>query len=195
MGDTKPITLYLASRSPRRRELLEQIDVPYQLVDVEVDETPRPDEPPERYVVRVARDKATAGAANCPPDSLVLGADTTVVLDGSILGKPDDEAQALAQLRQLCGRSHVVLTAVALGGRENLDVLSRSDVTFGDVDDATLRAYCATGEPLDKAGSYGIQGRAGAFVTHLSGSYSGVMGLPLAETARLLKDAGFPVMG
>ena len=194
MTDPTPLLLYLASRSPRRRELLEQIDIPYQLVDVEVDETPLRDEPPERYVARVARDKAAAGARCCPPDVLVLGADTTVVLDGRILGKPADEAEALGQLRRLRGRAHTVLTAVALAGLTNLELLSRSEVTFGDVDDDTLRAYCATGEPLDKAGSYGIQGRAGIFVTHLSGSYSGVMGLPLAETARLLKDAGFPVM-
>lgn len=192
-GGTGPRTLWLASRSPRRRELLEQIGVAYRLRDVLVDESVRPGEPAARYVQRVARAKAEAGVALGVAADLVLAADTTVVLDRDILGKPADAAEAAGQLRRLSARSHVVLSAVALADGARLRVaLNRSVVRFRALAEAEIQAYCAGGEPLDKAGSYAIQGRAAVFVEHLQGSYSGVMGLPLFETAALLRQAGYP---
>jgi septum formation protein len=184
--------IYLASGSPRRRELLRQIGVSYRLIDTAVDETPLKDEAPLAYVSRVAAAKANAGwqCSRDPDDAPVLAADTAVVLDGSILGKPRDQADALDMLRRLSGRSHEVLTAVALRCAAGLDGrVSRSVVTFRSIDAAEASAYWDTGEPRDKAGAYAIQGRAAAFITDLRGSYSGVMGLPLFETAELLRAA------
>lgn len=182
--------IYLASRSPRRRELLDQIGIAHQVVDGEIDEAVFDRESPRDYVSRLARQKAEAGALNAPKGALVLAADTSVVVDGEILGKPADPAGAICMLRRLSGRSHGVFTAVAMRGAVEGDVVSESRVTFRRIEEAEMTAYCATGEPLDKAGAYGIQGRAAVFVTHLAGSYSGVMGLPLAETADLLVRAG-----
>lgn len=186
--------LYLASGSPRRRELLAQIGVAFLPLALDIDETAQPDERPAAYVERLARAKAQAGLARLEAaDSVVLGADTAVVLDGRILGKPRDRADALATLAALSGREHEVLTAVALaadGRCESRVVASR--VRFRVLADAEIAAYWETGEPVDKAGSYGIQGLAAVFVSALSGSYSAVVGLPLCETAELLAGFGIP---
>ena len=185
--------LFLASASPRRRELLAQIAVPCVTQIASIDETPLPDEPPAAYVERLARDKARAGllALGGRDDAVVLGADTAVVLDGRILGKPADLNESRAMLQALSGRSHQVLTAVALvgGGREAARVVS-SEVSFRPISEAEIEAYWASGEPCDKAGSYGIQGLAAVFVNQLQGSYSAVVGLPLCETAELLGEFG-----
>lgn len=188
-------TLYLASGSPRRRELLTQIGVPFLTQIAPIDENALPDEPPRAYVERLARAKAQAGLAalDAVPDARVLGADTTVVLDGRILGKPADRADALATLQALSGRSHEVLTAVALASRERLlSQVVTSQVTFRPLSQAEIEAYWASGEPQDKAGSYAIQGLAAVFVSHLQGSYSAVVGLPLCETAALLAEFAIP---
>lgn len=187
-------TLYLASGSPRRRELLTQIGVPFVPLSVAIDETPAPDEAPAAYVERLARGKAAAGLASLADrQAVVLGADTTVVLDGRILGKPGERAEALAMLQALGGREHEVLTAVALAaaGRSAVRVV-RSRVAFRPLTCVEAEAYWATGEPLDKAGGYAIQGFAAVFVSHLEGSYSAVVGLPLCETAQLLAEFGIP---
>lgn len=184
--------LCLASMSPRRRELLAQIGVPHTVSAAHVDESLLPAEPPAEYVARLAQLKAATvrhrGAA-LP----VLAADTTVVLAGSVYGKPAHRAEALAMLAALAGRTHQVLTAVALATRGGVAVrVSRSSVRFRDIGRAEMEAYWETGEPHDKAGGYAIQGYGAVFVAELSGSYSGVMGLPLCETAELLRDAGIP---
>jgi len=198
--------IYLASRSPRRRELLRQAGIAYEILmyredtrrGLDVDETPRSDEDPREYVLRMARMKAEAASLRVQQRRLldypVLSADTTVVLDGRILGKPVDHADAFAMLSALSGRSHEVLTAIAVCRMDRLETrLSVSMVEFATVSEARLRQYVATGEPLDKAGAYGIQGRAGTFVKNLSGSYTGVMGLPLFETLDLLEAFGVMV--
>jgi septum formation protein len=182
--------IYLASASPRRRELLRQIGIEFTLVRVDVDETPLPGEVPEAFVRRLALEKARAGRLQLAAgdDTPVLGADTAVVIDGTIMGKPRDRAHGMNMLRALSGRTHQVMTAVALAGRHEAARVSISDVSFDELDEATCEAYWTSGEPLDKAGSYAIQGLAGAFVTRLQGSYSGVVGLPLNETAALLGE-------
>lgn len=198
--------IYLASRSPRRRELLKQAGIAFEVLlyredarrGVDVDESPQAGEDPCDYVLRMARVKAQAASLRVQQRRLldypVLSADTTVVLDGRILGKPADHAEALAMLTALSGRSHEVLTAIAVCRHDRLETrVSVSVVEFAAVPIARLRQYAATGEPLDKAGAYGIQGRAGAFVKHLSGSYTGVMGLPLYETVELLEAFGVAV--
>jgi septum formation protein len=181
--------IYLASASPRRRELLDQIGVCYRTLAVEVDESPRPGEPPERYVLRLALAKARAGRAQRPAGDArpVLGADTAVVIDGDILGKPLDRKDALAMLCRLSDRTHHVYTGVALAGEVESTRLSVSAVAFRPLTLEECAAYWQTGEPADKAGAYAIQGRGAVFVTRLEGSYSGVMGLPLYEVAELLK--------
>ena len=185
--------IYLASQSPRRRELLAQIGVAFETVDVTVPEVRAPDEAPRAYVERVARAKARAGSqavSERDPAALVLGADTEVVLDGRVFGKPADADAAAAMLRVLSGRTHAVISVVCCVTRLRADVAtSESRVTFADLDDAVIARYVATGEPFGKAGGYAIQGRAATFIADLSGSYSGVMGLPLFETARLLAAA------
>jgi len=192
--DAQPI--YLASRSPRRCTLLEQIGVRYALLDAAeaeaVDETVHDDESAEGYVERVTRAKVDAGWARLHAARLapapVLAADTAVVADRRILGKPADRADAARMLALLSGRTHEVLTGVALrGAARTAYALSRSRVTFRPLDGAEIRAYVATGEADDKAGAYAIQGRAAQFVSALEGSYSGVMGLPLYETAQLIE--------
>jgi septum formation protein len=194
--------VYLASGSPRRRELLQQIGVSFRVVGTAVDEAVRPGEAPPAYVARLAAAKADAGWAKAdagrtrsrdPTDAPVLAADTAVVLDGKILGKPADRQDAEGMLRQLSGRTHEVLTAIALrtaGGLESR--ISRSEVTFRSITADEVEDYWETGEPGDKAGAYAIQGRAAVFIADLRGSYSGVMGLPLFETAELLDRVGVP---
>jgi septum formation protein len=195
--------IYLASRSPRRRELLKQLGVTFEVLlfreavrrGADVDETPQAGERPEDYVQRLAQAKAEAGmlymAQRKLPVHPVLGADTTVAIGGRILGKPADEDEATEMLQLLSGRTHEVMTAVAIRLQDVLHArLSLSEVAIAPLSDAQIRAYVATGEPMDKAGAYAIQGRAGAFVRRLSGSYTGVMGLPLFETAELLKAVG-----
>jgi len=185
--------LYLVSASPRRRALLEQIGIAFEVRAPTVDETLGPGEPPETYVRRLAEAKAEAVWGETAGRRPVLAADTTVVLDGRVLGKPQGLEEAAAMLEALSGRTHRVLTAVALRSAAGLStVLSTSEVRFRPTTDGERRAYCATGEPFDKAGGYGIQGLGAVFVEHLSGSYSGVMGLPLCETALLLQRAGIP---
>lgn len=188
-------TLYLASGSPRRRELLTQIGVPFLTQIAPIDENALPGEPAAAYVERLAREKALAGLAALSgvDDAVVLGADTAVVLDGRILGKPVDRADALATLQALSGRRHDVLTAVALVSAERtLTQVVTSHVTFRALSVAEMEAYWASGEPQDKAGSYGIQGLAAIFVSELQGSYSAVVGLPLCETAALLAEFAIP---
>jgi septum formation protein len=188
--------LYLASKSPRRRELLDQIGVRYAVIAAELEEIPLPGEAPEDYVIRIAMDKALAGRELVPVESAlpVLGADTAVVIDGLILGKPRGQQDAAAMLRRLSGRGHRVLSAVAVAGRDERTALSVSEVRFREIPDAEIHAYCDTGEPEDKAGGYGIQGLGALFVTELRGSYSGVMGLPLYETASLLNAEGVEIL-
>jgi septum formation protein len=191
--------IYLASRSPRRRELLKQIGVPFELLllrqdlrrGIDVDETPLPDESPGVYALRIAAAKAATGARQIAqralPQKPVLAADTTVVCEEQLIGKPDDAEHAARILRALSGREHQVITAVAVVLRDQVETqISVSSVWFRELAEAEIRRYVATGEPLDKAGAYAIQGRAGAFVMRISGSYSGIMGLPLAETVELL---------
>ena len=184
--------LYLASSSPRRRELLDQIGVRYRIVNIDVPEIPGADETPEGFARRVAIDKARAGWASLEPSlrKPVLGADTVVVIDAEILGKPRDRAHALAMLAKLSGRTHEVITAVAIMDGEIHTELNRSQVSFAEMSKTEQIAYWETGEPRDKAGAYAIQGLAGRYIRQLSGSYSGVMGLPLYETTRLLKEVG-----
>lgn len=188
--------VYLASASPRRGELLRQIGVQFRVQAAEIDETPWPHERPEDYVLRLAAAKAAAVAGALAPSSQapVLAADTAVVLDGEILGKPSGPADAVRMLARLSGRSHTVLTAVAVrSGAATATRVSKSEVRFRPTTAAEREAYCRTGEPLDKAGGYAIQGRAAVFVEHLTGSFSGVMGLPLYETAELLAQCGLAI--
>jgi len=185
--------LYLASGSPRRRELLQQIGVSFRVVGTAVDEAVRLAETAPAYVLRLAAAKADAGweKSRDATDVPVLAADTAVVLNGNILGKPADRQDGEGMLRQLSGRTHEVLTAVALRTANGLQSrISRSEVTFRSIAADEAQAYWDTGEPSDKAGAYAIQGRAAIFIADLRGSYSGVMGLPLFETAELLREAG-----
>ena len=183
--------LVLASTSPRRRELLAQLGVTFDVLPVAVDEQPLAAEQAADHVCRLALAKARAGADQVGADVCVLGADTVVVVDGEIFGKPEHAKAAAVMLRRLSGRTHEVLSAVARVYRGGHQVrLSESRVTFRTLSAAEIAAYCASGEPLDKAGAYAIQGRAAAFVRHLEGSYSGVVGLPLFETAELLASVG-----
>ncbi|MGO3029806.1 Maf family protein [Pseudomonas helleri] len=190
--------LFLASGSPRRRELLTQIGVPFQVVSASIDETPLPDECPAAYVERLARAKARAGREHLLGSSVsapfcVLGADTAVVLDDQILGKPVDEADALSMLMALSGREHEVLTAIAILAAERCETrVVRSRVSFRTISQQEAAQYWASGEPQDKAGGYAIQGLAAVFVAGLNGSYSGVVGLPVCETAELLGQFGIP---
>lgn len=189
-------TLYLASGSPRRRELLAQIGVPFQPLTAAIDETPYPNELPAVYVARLALGKAQAGHGCLPAGgagAVVLGADTAVVVAGRILGKPQDQAQAVAMLALLSGREHEVLTAVALFDGLRSEVVNVvTQVRFRAISASEAAAYWASGEPADKAGGYGIQGLGAVFVQGLQGSYSAVVGLPLCETAALLGRFGIP---
>ena len=185
--------IYLASGSPRRRELLRQIGVSFRVIGAELDETAFQGESALAYVSRLAQAKARVGWERSRDlgTAPVLAADTAVVLDTRILGKPAGLNDAMSMLLELSGRAHEVLTAVALRTTAGLDlVVSHSTVTFRSIDPSEARAYWETGEPSDKAGAYAIQGYAAIFISDLKGSYSGVMGLPLFETAALLKAAG-----
>ena len=181
---------YLASASPRRRELLTQIGVRFDLAPVDIDETPQPGEAARAYVERLALEKAQTSLANIQQaDAVVLGSDTSVIIDDDILIKPKDVADAKAMLKRLSGNPHQVFTAVAVVSNNKQQVISvATDVFFRELSDAEIDAYIATGEPMDKAGSYGIQGKGAILVDKISGSYSNVVGLPLTETATLLQD-------
>jgi len=191
--------IYLASRSPRRRELLRQIGISFELLllrqdprrGVDVDEAPLPGEAPSDYVLRIACAKARVAAQQVMQRALrphpALGADTTVVLDENVIGKPEGPEDAVEILSALAGREHRVMTAVAVALRDRVEsALSISSVEFRALSAAEIQRYIASGEPFGKAGAYAIQGRAAVFATRISGSYSGIMGLPLAETAGLL---------
>jgi septum formation protein len=184
--------IYLASQSPRRQALLQQIGVGFEVLAVDVDETPHAGEPAGSFVERVALDKARAGRTRLPAGRRlpVLGADTCVVANGKIMGKPQGREHALDMLQLLSGTTHEVLSAVVLAGDHEALRVNASRVTFRTLSAEECAAYWATGEPADKAGAYAIQGLAAIFVTHLAGSYSGVMGLPLSETAELLREFG-----
>ncbi|MBI6955278.1 MULTISPECIES: Maf family protein [unclassified Pseudomonas] len=185
--------LYLASGSPRRRELLNQIGVPFTVVSAPIDETPLPGEAPAAYVERLAQAKAVAGFAYTDGAGVVLGADTTVVLDGQILGKPENREQALAMLGDLSKREHQVLTAVALtDGQRSISRCVSTTVRFRTISFEEALRYWDSGEPVDKAGGYAIQGLGAVFVSGIEGSYSAVVGLPLSETAELLEQFGVP---
>lgn len=202
MPDSQASFIYLASRSPRRQQLLEQIGVSFRLLapddheDAEALERVHPGEDPGKYVLRVTLAKAAAARARLArlglPAAPILVADTTVAIGGTILGKPADRAEALGMLTRLAGRTHRVITAVAVArGSTRTDTLVNvSRVTFARISRAELEAYVASGEPMDKAGAYGIQGSIARHVRRIEGSYSAIMGLPLYETARLLRDAG-----
>ncbi len=206
MGILEP-RIYLASRSPRRRELLAQIGVRFDVLlfrsgqrfDQEVDEAVVTNETPDQYVVRVARAKAEHGLrlATSRQKMLsrpILAADTTLDIDGEIVGKPADGAEAGAILARLSGRIHRVLTAIAVAEGDRLEhVLSVSEVRFRSLDVEEIRRYVVSGEPMDKAGAYGIQGRAAMFVAEIRGSHSGIVGLPLCETVLLLRRFGYPL--
>jgi len=205
--------IYLASKSPRRRELLKQIGVPYELlimreaqqqapredgVTMDVDESPREGELPRHYVERVVRLKAETAHRIMRSRKLsprpILTADTTVAMGEEILGKPRDAADATRILKRLSGQTHQVMTAIAVSAQGDTDfALSVSFVSFALLSDADIKRYIETGEPMDKAGAYGIQGHAAKFISKISGSYTGVMGLPLFETAELLRKAGFTI--
>jgi septum formation protein len=188
--------LYLASQSPRRRELLTQLGLAYGVLDVHVAEQQQPDEPALDFVNRVAREKAGAGLLEvvAVADAVVLGADTEVVLDDVVFGKPADAEDAARMLAELSGRSHRVITAVWLvsAAREE-HIVCQSEVRFAPLSKGDIASYVETGECLGKAGAYAVQGRAAAFIEHLSGSYSGVMGLPLYETSLLLRKFAIQV--
>lgn len=199
--------IYLTSKSPRRRELLRQIGVEFELLmlrdggtrDGAVSEIPHPNETPTDYVARIAREKAESGWAAVLwrklPQRPVLAADTTVTIDGRILGKPADTNEAISMLQSLSGKTHQVLTSVAVMANEKLIQTTQcSDVTFGELSADMLRAYCALSEPYDKAGAYGVQGYAAQFIQRIEGSYSGIMGLPLFETTQLLQQAGIKIL-
>jgi len=198
--------IYLASRSPRRRELLHQIGVKFNLLmmretlgrDIDVDEQPLANEVPADYIYRVTRAKADAGWKRILqrrlPVQPVLAADTIVTIDGCILGKPRDNAHAEEMLKILSGRSHQVLTAIGVGIHDTIQMrLSTSTVRFREISEREIRHYLANNNVLDKAGAYAIQGVAAAFIVEISGSYSGIMGLPLYETAQLLEEAGITI--
>lgn len=192
-------SIYLASRSPRRAELLQQIGIDFHILPTDIDESVRSDETPEAYVMRLAAEKASAcqasldltGAQHLP----ILAADTTVSVDGLILGKPENDEDARAMLSRMSGRWHEVHTGLAVASDKGLEtVLSTTRVEVAVLSEQTIAAYIASGEPRDKAGAYGIQGLAGTFIRRIEGSYSGVMGLPIYETAVLLKNAGVEVL-
>ncbi|MBY6019117.1 Maf family protein [Ferrimonas balearica] len=181
--------LYLASSSPRRQQLLSQLGFDFEILTPDIDETPLPNEAPEKLVERLAREKAEAGLALAKAPRPVLGSDTIVVLDGRILGKPRDRADALATLASLSGRRHQVMTAIALALPEGTrSQVITTQVEFCELSEAQIAAYWDSGEPADKAGSYGIQGLGGNFVRAIHGSYSAVVGLPLVETRELIQS-------
>jgi nucleoside triphosphate pyrophosphatase len=196
--DTQAV-IYLASRSPRRAELLLQLGIAFEVLAPDIDESELAGESPDIYVQRLAAEKAAAAVVQISDMKLkqmpVLAADTTVAVDGAILGKPADDADAFTMLKRMSGRWHEVHTALAVASQGNTAVvLSTTRVEMPPLTDQLIRDYIATGEPVGKAGAYGIQGLAGIFIRRIEGSYSGVMGLPVYETAQLLKDAGIKIL-
>ncbi len=187
-------TIILASSSPRRRELLQQIGVSYRVHAVDIDESPMQDESPMHYVERVAAEKSAACCAAVGFERPVLAADTAVVLDGRIMGKPRDFEHARAMLEALSGKTHQVYSAVSLRGKQHDQAVNITEVSFRKLSAAEIEAYWRTGEPIDKAGGYAIQGYAGIFVRSITGSFSGVVGLPLYETAMLLGKQGIELL-
>ena len=182
-------SIYLASGSPRRQELLTQLGVSFERIVTGIEEIRAEGESAQQYVSRLAREKAQAGVVQTPRDLPVLGADTIVILNGEVLEKPHDADHAARMLRKMSGQTHQVMTAVALADSQNvLDCLVVTDVTFRVVTDDEIAAYIASGEPMDKAGAYGIQGLGGCFVRKINGSYHAVVGLPLVETYELLSN-------
>lgn len=192
-----PIDFYLASRSPRRVEMLRALGYRFESLPADIDETPRPGESPAAFARRMAEGKARAAAALAGlPQPLVLGADTDVSIDGVILGKPADRAHALAMLARLSGRSHWVCSAVVLVGPARCETVETlTEVVMGPIEPQEAEAYWASGEPADKAGAYAIQGLAARWIQEIHGSYSGVVGLPLLETVALLKRFGIHPAG
>jgi septum formation protein len=190
--------IYLASRSPRRAELLRQIGVDFRVHDIDIDESRSPGESATEYVCRMATTKARIALeqiAGQQESSVVLAADTTIALDDDIIGKPADRDQCRCILEQLSARQHLVLTAVALATPADITLrLTRNRVSFRSLSAQEIESYCATAEPMDKAGAYAIQGKAALFIDHLEGSYSAVMGLPLFETAELLRNADIELL-
>jgi septum formation protein len=184
--------LILASSSPRRRELLTQIGFKFEVHPAHVNEDPRPDEDPLAYVVRLARDKAQVVSAELgDPEAVVIGADTTVTIDGHILAKPDDAADAARMLRMLSGRTHRVITGVAVATAKKIEVAAEvTGVRFSTLSEAEIAEYVATGQPMDKAGAYGIQGLAAKWIPRVEGCYFNVVGLPLALVATMLESNG-----
>lgn len=185
--------LYLASQSPRRAELLTRLGLSFGRIDLDIPEQRQPNEPATDYVRRVAREKAEAGLLKvvATPGAVVLGADTEVILGDEVFGKPVDAADAAAMLRRLSGRTHQAVSAVSVvSASREAQALVVTEVSFAELGEDEIAAYVASGEAMGKAGAYGIQGRAEQFVTRLAGSYSAVMGLPLHETSRLLRDFG-----
>ncbi len=187
--------IYLASSSPRRAELLGQIGIEFEILKVDIDESRKTTESAEQYVCRMAKTKAKAGNNMVSSTAPVIAADTIITIDGNILGKPDDCSHCREILAELSGRQHQVLSAVALNYEGEIKLrISNNKVSLRELEAAEIEAYCAGDEPLDKAGAYAIQGRAAVFIDHLEGSYSSVMGLPLFETAELLKQVGIAVL-
>jgi septum formation protein len=184
------VQIILASASPRRKELLDQIKVTYKVHPVDLDESPLPDELPLDYVQRLAAEKSAACVAQLKTEIPVLAADTAVILGKVIMGKPKNQADALSMLTQLSGKTHQVYSAISLRGREHSLAVSITEVTFRCLTEREMLDYWHSGEPVDKAGSYAIQGIGGLFVESIKGSFSGVVGLPLFETAELLSKQG-----
>ncbi len=190
-SETKSPAIILASGSPRRRELLQQIGVGFRIVPADIPEIPLPGEDPGKFVLRMAREKALEVLRREGAERPVLGADTAVILDGRILGKPADRGEAVSMLNGLSGRTHEVCSAVAVatGEDEILEALNITRVTFSELNARWIEAYCDSGDPMDKAGAYGVQGKAAEKISRIEGSFYCVMGLPLYETAEILKRA------
>jgi septum formation protein len=186
--------IILASTSPRRRELLAQIGVRYQVYSVSIDESPLINESPLHYVQRIAENKSAAALEQLTPPLPILSADTAVVLNNTIMGKPKNYADAYSMLQQLSGQTHQVYSAISLRGKQNHSLVNISEVQFKTLMDSEIMAYCQTNEPWDKAGSYAIQGLAALFIKQIRGSFSAVMGLPLFETAQLLQREGIELL-
>lgn len=185
-------SIILASGSPRRRELLKQLAVNFEVSVADIDESLIEGEAPRNYVLRLSREKALAGFTRCEGRLPALGSDTIVLLDGEVLGKPESREEAVCMLQSLSGRTHQVYSGVALAldTKTVLDTLNITEVTFGEMPEPWIRQYCQGDEPMDKAGAYAVQGGTGQYIRRIEGSYSSVMGLPLFETAELLRRAG-----
>ncbi|MBE0436585.1 MAG: septum formation inhibitor Maf [Methylomicrobium sp.] len=187
------VQILLASASPRRQELLTQIGVSFKVFPVDIDETPYSDEAPLLYVQRIAAEKSAVALERAEAKLPILAADTAVILDGRIMGKPKDKGDCLAMLRFLSGRTHQVFSAISLRGFEHWQAVNVTEVSFRDISEDEIIRYWESGEPADKAGAYAIQGLGGVFVKSIAGSFSGVVGLPLFETAELLAKQGITI--